>query len=171
TTEDDFNNLIIKESNNTVIRVKDVGIAQLAPENERSLLRGNEGIPQVALAIMPQPGVNHVAIADEFYKRLDRLKEEAPGDIRFEISLDTTLNIRNAINEVQETILIAFSLVVLIIFLFLRQWRTTLIPVIAIPISLIGSFFIMYLSGFTINILTLLGIVLATGLVVDDAIV
>ncbi len=171
TTEDDFNNLIIKESNNTVIRVKDVGIAQLAPENERSLLRGNEGIPQVALAIMPQPGVNHVAIADEFYKRLDRLKEEAPGDIRFEISLDTTLNIRKAINEVQETILIAFSLVVLIIFLFLRQWRTTLIPVIAIPISLIGSFFIMYLSGFTINILTLLGIVLATGLVVDDAIV
>ena len=171
TTEDDFNNLIIKESNNTVIRVKDVGIAQLTPENERSLLRGNEGIPQVALAIMPQPGVNHVAIADEFYKRLDRLKEEAPGDIRFEISLDTTLNIRKAINEVQETILIAFSLVVLIIFLFLRQWRTTLIPVIAIPISLIGSFFIMYLSGFTINILTLLGIVLATGLVVDDAIV
>ncbi len=171
TTEDDFNNLIIKESNNTVIRVKDVGIAQLAPENERSLLRGNEGIPQVALAIMPQPGVNHVAIADEFYKRLDRLKEEVPGDIRFEISLDTTLNIRKAINEVQETILIAFSLVVLIIFLFLRQWRTTLIPVIAIPISLIGSFFIMYLSGFTINILTLLGIVLATGLVVDDAIV
>jgi multidrug efflux pump len=171
TTEDDFNNLIIKESNNTVIRVKDVGIAQLTPENERSLLRGNEGIPQVALAIMPQPGVNHVAIADEFYKRLDRLKEEVPGDIRFEISLDTTLNIRKAINEVQETILIAFSLVVLIIFLFLRQWRTTLIPVIAIPISLIGSFFIMYLSGFTINILTLLGIVLATGLVVDDAIV
>jgi len=171
TTEDDFNNLIIKESNNTVIRVKDVGIAQLAPENERSLLRGNEGIPQVALAIMPQPGVNHVAIADEFYKRLDRLKEEVPDDIRFEISLDTTLIIRKAINEVQETILIAFSLVVLIIFLFLRQWRTTLIPVIAIPISLIGSFFIMYLSGFTINILTLLGIVLATGLVVDDAIV
>lgn len=171
TTEDDFNNLIIKESNNTVIRVKDVGIAQLTPENERSLLRGNEGIPQVALAIMPQPGVNHVAIADEFYKRLDRLKEEVPDDIRFEISLDTTLNIRKAINEVQETILIAFSLVVLIIFLFLRQWRTTLIPVIAIPISLIGSFFIMYLSGFTINILTLLGIVLATGLVVDDAIV
>ena len=126
TTEDDFNNLIIKESNNTVIRVKDVGIAQLAPENERSLLRGNEGIPQVALAIMPQPGVNHVAIADEFYKRLDRLKEEVPGDIRFEISLDTTLNIRKAINEVQETILIAFSLVVLIIFLFLRQWRTSL---------------------------------------------
>ncbi len=171
TTEEDFNNLIIKESDNTVIRVKDVGIALLAPENERSLLRGNGGIPQVALAIMPQPGENHVAIADEFYKRLDRLKQEIPKDIRFDISLDTTQNIRKAISEVEETILIAFSLVVLIIFLFLRQWRTTLIPVIAIPISLIGAFFIMYLSGFTINILTLLGIVLATGLVVDDAIV
>ncbi len=171
TTEEDFNNLIIKESDNTVIRVKDVGIALLAPENERSLLRGNGGIPQVALAIMPQPGENHVAIADEFYKRLNRLKQEIPKDIRFDISLDTTQNIRKAISEVEETILIAFSLVVLIIFLFLRQWRTTLIPVIAIPISLIGAFFIMYLSGFTINILTLLGIVLATGLVVDDAIV
>ncbi len=171
TTEDDFKNLIIKESDNTVIKVKDVGIALLAPENERSLLRGNGGIPQVALAIMPQPGENHVAIADEFYKRLDRLKQEIPKDIRFDISLDTTQNIRKAISEVEETILIAFSLVVLIIFLFLRQWRTTLIPVIAIPISLIGAFFIMYLSGFTINILTLLGIVLATGLVVDDAIV
>lgn len=171
TTEDDFNNLIIKESDNTVVKVKDVGIALLAPENERSLLRGNGGIPQVALAIMPQPGENHVAIADEFYKRLDRLKQEIPKDIRFDISLDTTQNIRKAISEVEETILIAFSLVVLIIFLFLRQWRTTLIPVIAIPISLIGAFFIMYISGFTINILTLLGIVLATGLVVDDAIV
>lgn len=171
TTEDDFKNLIIKESDNTVIKVKDVGIALLAPENERSLLRGNGGIPQVALAIMPQPGENHVAIADEFYKRLDRLKQEIPKDIRFDISLDTTQNIRKAISEVEETILIAFSLVVLIIFLFLRQWRTTLIPVIAIPISLIGAFFIMYMSGFTINILTLLGIVLATGLVVDDAIV
>lgn len=171
TTEDDFNNLIIKESDNTVVKVKDVGIALLAPENERSLLRGNGGIPQVALAIMPQPGENHVAIADEFYKRLDRLKQEIPKDIRFDISLDTTQNIRKAISEVEETILIAFSLVVLIIFLFLRQWRTTLIPVIAIPISLIGAFFIMYMSGFTINILTLLGIVLATGLVVDDAIV
>jgi multidrug efflux pump len=170
-TEDDFNNLIIKEKSGAVVRIKDIGQASLMPENERSLLRGNNGIPQVALAMTPQPGSNHIAIADEFYKRLKKLKAEAPADLNLNVTLDTTIGIRKAISEVGETILIAFLLVVIIIFVFLRHWRTTLIPVIAIPISLIGGFFIMYISGFTINILTLLAIVLATGLVVDDAIV
>ncbi len=170
-TEDDFNNLIIKEKSGAVVRIKDIGKASLMPENERSLLRGNNGIPQVALAMTPQPGSNHIAIADEFYKRLKKLKAEAPADLNLNVTLDTTIGIRKAISEVGETILIAFLLVVIIIFIFLRHWRTTLIPVIAIPISLIGGFFIMYISGFTINILTLLAIVLATGLVVDDAIV
>jgi multidrug efflux pump len=171
TTQEDFNELIIKETDGAVIKLKDIGEAKLLPENERSILRGNGGIPQVAVAITPQPGSNYIDIADEFYNRVDKIKDELPPDLKYEIALDSTLSIRKAIDEVKETLIIAFLLVVLIIFAFLRDWRTTLIPVIAIPISLIGAFFIMYIAGFSINILTLLGIVLATGIVVDDAIV
>lgn len=171
TTEEDFNNLLIKEENGAVVRLKDVGRARLDAENLRSINRGNESIMQIALAIQPQPGSNHIAIADEFYKRLEQLRKEIPADIKTIIINDNTLNIRKGITEVEETIFFSFVLVVLVIFVFLRQWRTTLIPVVAIPISLIGTFFIMYISGFTINLLTLLGVVLATGLVVDDAIV
>jgi multidrug efflux pump len=170
-TEEDFNKIIISEKNGAIVRLQDIGQAKLLPENERNILRGNAGVPQVALAINPQPGSNHIAIADEFYKRLNQIKADMPADITARMMLDTTANIRKAISEVEETIFIAFGLVVLIIFIFLRHWRTTLIPVIAIPISLVGTFFIMYMAGFTVNILTLLGIVLATGLVVDDAIV
>ena len=115
-----------------------------------------DGIPMVGCAIIPQPGSNHVEIAEEFYKRLEQIKKDLPADIRTGISYDTTKYIHNSINEVQQSIFMAFFLVVLIIFLFLRNWRTTFIPVIVIPISLIGAFFIMYLAGFTINVLTLL---------------
>lgn len=169
-TTEDFSELIIKEENGTSIKFKDVGTAILGPENEESILRGN-GTPMIGVALNPQPGANYVAIADEFYKRLEQIKKEKPSDITLGIALDNTEFIKKSISEVEETIIIAFILVVLIIFLFLRDWRSTLIPLVAIPISLIGSFFIMYLSGFSINVLTLLGIVLATGLVVDDAIV
>jgi multidrug efflux pump len=171
TTPQEFNDLIIKESAGSVVRVRDIGEAVLAPENERTLLRGNGGVPMVAVAITPQPGSNHVAIADEFYKRVAQIQRDLPEDLRYEIAQDTTINIRRAITEVLETILLAFLLVVLVIFAFLRHWRTTVIPMLAIPISLIGSFFIMYVAGFSLNILTLLGIVLSTGIVVDDAIV
>lgn len=170
-TEEEFNNLIIKEENGSIVRFSDLGQASLLPENERSILRGNGAIPQVGVAVTPQPGSNHIAIADEFYKRLAQIEKELPTDIRTKMALDTSVSIRKAITEVEETILVAFILVVLVIFIFLRHWRTTLIPILAIPISLVGSFFIMYMAGFTINLLTLLGIVLATGLVVDDAIV
>jgi len=170
-TVEEFNDLIIRESQGTVIRFKDIGRAELRPENERSLLRGNGGIPMIGVAVSPQPGANYVAIAEEFYKRLEAIKKEVPEDLEIGMALDMTIGIKKAISEVEETILIAFGLVVLVIFLFLRNWRSTLIPVVAIPISLISAFFIMYLAGFSINILTLLGIVLATGLVVDDAIV
>lgn len=170
-TVKEFNDLIIRENNGSVIRFKDVGTAEMRPENERSLLRGNGAIPMIGVAVTPQPGANYVAIADEFFKRLENIKKELPGDLKLGLALDTTKGIKNAIVEVEETIFIAFGLVVLVIFLFLRNWRSTLIPVVAIPISLISAFFIMYLAGFSINILTLLGIVLATGLVVDDAIV
>ncbi len=170
-TEWDFNNLIIKEVNGIPVKLQDVGRAELAPENERTLLRGNFGTPQIGIGVTPQPGENNVAIADACYKRIEQIKRELPEDIRVIPALDTTISIRKAIAEVQETVLMAFILVILVIFLFLRSWRTTLIPMITIPISLIGSFFIMYLMDFSINVLTLLGIVLATGLVVDDAVV
>ncbi|OGC76035.1 MAG: acriflavin resistance protein [candidate division Zixibacteria bacterium RBG_16_50_21] len=170
-TPGEFNQLIIKETAGSVVKLQDVGRAVLAPENERSLLRGNGGKPMVSVVLIPQPGSNHIAIADEFYRRLDQLKRELPPDLSLNIAMDITANIRRAITEVVETVLIAFFLVLLVIFAFLRHWRTTLIPMAAIPISLIGAFFIMYLAGFSINILTLLAIVLSTGIVVDDAIV
>jgi hydrophobe/amphiphile efflux-1 (HAE1) family protein len=170
-TQDDFENLIIKEESGDVIKFKDIGKAYLAPENERTLLRGDFTYPQVAVAVTPQPGSNHIEIADEFFKRVEQIKKEAPDDLNYNVVVDSTVSIRNAIEEVGNTIILAFLLVVLVIFLFLREWRTTLIPIVTIPISLIGAFFIMYIMNFSINILTLLGIVLATGLVVDDAIV
>ena len=171
TTPSEFNDMIIQEKNGSVIRMRDIGIAKLLPENERTIMKGNGGVPQVGVAITPQPGANQIEIVDECYKRVAQLKNEIPSDIIVGTTFDTTLSIRKAITEVGETILIAFGLVLLVIFAFLRSWRTTLIPIIAIPISLVSGFFIMYIAGFSINILTLLGIVLATGLVVDDAIV
>lgn len=171
TTPEEFNDMIIRETGGTLVRFRDVGRAVLVPENERSIMRGNGALPLVGVAVTPQPGANQIEIADEIYKRLDQIKIDLPEDITYGVAIDTTQTIRNAITEVFDTLLIAFGLVVLVIFVFLRNWRTTLIPVIAIPISLVSGFFIMYIAGFSINILTLLGIVLATGLVVDDAIV
>ncbi|MCX6830344.1 MAG: efflux RND transporter permease subunit [candidate division Zixibacteria bacterium] len=170
-TPEEFGELIIKETEGSVVRVRDIGQAILAPENERSIMRGDGGVPTVGVAITPQPGSNHIAIADEFYRRTAQIMKDLPEDVEFRVGMDATANIRKAITEVVETILIAFLLVLLVIFVFLRHWRTTIIPMLAIPISLIGSFFIMYLAGFSINILTLLAIVLSTGIVVDDAIV
>ncbi len=169
-TVEDFNNMIIRESGGRIIRMRDIGEALLGPENERSILK-RDGIPMIAIVIVPQPGSNNIAIADEVNYRLEQIKRTLPADLHVDIFYDATNYIRRSIAEVQETIFIAFMLVVIIIFLFLRDWRATVIPVLAIPISLIGSFFIMYMMGFSINILTLLGIVLAIGLVVDDAIV
>lgn len=170
-TPEDFNNLIIRESEGRIVRLMDVGYAELAPENIRTIMKGKGGIPQVGVAIVPQPGANHIDIANEFYKRVEQIKKELPQDIVLGIGYDTTKYIRQSIAEVRETILIAFGLVIVIIFFFLREWKATLIPIIAIPISIIGSFFIMYIANFSINVLTLLGLVLAIGMVVDDTIV
>lgn len=169
-TIDDFNNLVIREDNNKVIRFRDIGIAEVDAEDVRSVMKRN-GVPMVACVIIPQPGANYIDIVDRAYAVMEDLEKDLPADVEAGIAFDNTVFIRNSINEVKSTIIEAFVLVVLIIFLFLRNWRTTLIPVLAIPISLVGAFFIMYLAGFTINILTLLAIVLAIGLVVDDAIV
>jgi multidrug efflux pump len=171
TTAEDFNNMIIKETGGTLVKFKDIGNAVLTAENEKSIMRGEGGIPMCGLAISPLPGANHIAIVDEVKVRLEQIKKDLPEDIMLGVMSDTTLTIRKAITEVEETILISFILVVMVIFFFLREWRTTMIPVFAIPISLVGTFFLMYMAGYTINILTLLSIVLATGLVVDDAIV
>ncbi|MBS1557932.1 MAG: efflux RND transporter permease subunit [Bacteroidetes bacterium] len=169
-TEEDFDNLIVKATSTGNIRLKDVGRSQLGPENEESILK-DRGVPMVGLALVPLPGANYVSIADEFYKRMDQLKKEVPSDIRLNIALDQTIFIKRAISEVQETLLISFLLVVLIIYLFFRDFLIALRPLIDIPVSLTATFFIMYLCGFSINVLTMLGIVLATGLVVDDGIV
>lgn len=170
TTEEQFNNLIISSVNGNTVRLRDVADVKLGPENEETILK-QSGTPMIGLAIIPQPGSNYIEIADEFYKRFDQLKKELPKDIRLDIALDNTKFIRQSIGEVGETLLIAFILVVLIIYLFFRDWLIAIRPLIDIPVSLIGAFFIMYVAGFSINILTLLAIVLATGLVVDDGIV
>lgn len=166
----EFNDLIIKESETNIVRFQDIGTAELSALNEKTLLR-RDGVPMVAVVLVPLPGSNNIEIADEFYRRLEGIKKDLPADVGAEVGFDSTTYIRQSISEVEETIITAFILVVAIIFLFLRDWRTTFIPVVTIPISLIGVFFIMYLMDFSINVLTLLGIVLSIGLVVDDAIV
>lgn len=170
TTPGDFNDLIISSDLGETVRLKEVGYAELGPENEETILK-QSGVPMIGLGLVPQPGSNYIEIADEFYKRFEQLKTDLPKDFRLGIALDNTRFIRQSIGEVGETLLIAFILVVIIIFLFFRDWLIALRPLIDIPVSLIGAFFIMYVAGFSINILTLLAIVLATGLVVDDGIV
>ena len=169
-TEEEFNNIIVKNINGTDIKLKDVGEAVLGPENEESMLKTN-GVPMIGMAIVPQPGSNYVAISEEFYKRFDQIKKDIPAEYNLEIAMDQTRFIKRSISEVKETLIISIILVVLIIYLFFRDWIIAIRPLIDIPVSLIGAFFIMYVFGFTINVLTLLAIVLATGLVVDDGIV
>ena len=169
-TQRDFEELIIKEDATGTIKLKDIGKAVLGPENEETLLRKN-GIPMVACAVIPQPGANYIDIADEFYRRIEKLNKEIPSDIHLSLSVDNTKFIRKSVSEVKETIFIAIGLVVLIIFLFFRDWTIAIRPLIDIPVSLVGAFFIMYMMDYSINVLSLLAIVLATGLVVDDGIV
>ncbi|MFA6540883.1 MAG: efflux RND transporter permease subunit, partial [Bacteroidota bacterium] len=169
-TVDDFNNLIVKSDGTKIVRISDIGFANLGPENEETILK-QSGTPMVAVAIVPQPGSNYLEIANEFYKRLEQIKKDLPADYKLDIALDNTLFIQKSVAEVQETIIIAISLVILIIYLFFRDWIIAFRPLIDIPVSLIGTFFIMYVMGFSINVLTLLAVVLATGLVVDDGIV
>jgi len=169
-TEKDFNNLIIRSDSNRVIRLSDVGYAVLGSANEETSFK-ESGVPQVGLAVVPQPGANYVQIAKDFYIRLKQVEKDLPPDIKLQVALDNTRFINQSIEEVEETLAISFVLVVIIIYLFFRDWLIAFRPLIDIPVSLVGAFFIMYIFGFSINILTLLGIVLATGLVVDDGIV
>ncbi|PRY53656.1 HAE1 family hydrophobic/amphiphilic exporter-1/multidrug efflux pump [Arcticibacter pallidicorallinus] len=165
-----FNNLIIKTNGDKIIRLSDIGSAVLGPENPETEMT-QSGEPMVGLAVVPQPGTNYLEIANAFYERFEQLKNELPEDIKLDIAVDNTLFIKKSVIEVAETILIALVLVILIIYLFFRDWSIAIRPLIDIPVSLIATFFIMYLMGFSVNVLTLLAIVLATGLVVDDGIV
>jgi len=169
-TEDDFNNMNIAASGDNSIKLSDVGYAVLGTENEETILR-QSGVPMVAVALVPQPGANYIDISTEFYKRYEQIRKEIPESYKLDIALDNTRFIKTSILEVKETLLIAIVLVILIIFLFFREWIIAVRPLIDIPVSLIGAFFIMYLMGYSINTLTLLAVVLATGLVVDDGIV
>lgn len=170
TTEKQFRDLIIREDSAGIVRLGDVARIELGPEQLELSWKFN-GVNAVGLAIIPQPGANNIEIADEFYKRLNQIEKSNKSDIQFRVLIDNTVNIRKSLAEVKETLAISFGLVVLVIFFFFRNWLIAIRPLIDIPISLIATFFIMYVAGFSINILTLLGIVLATGLVVDDGIV
>lgn len=167
---EEFNNLIIGNSGTQLIKLSDIGYATLGPENEETILK-ESGVPMVAVALVPQPGSNYLDIAEEFYKRFDLIKRDLSSDYKLNIAMDNTRFVQQSVSEVKETIFIAIVLVILIIYLFFRDWIIAFRPLIDIPVSLIGAFFIMYLTGFSINVLTLLAIVLATGLVVDDGIV
>ena len=170
-SEEEFNNLILKQSTDgDIVRLRDVGRAEVGAQNERTVLK-RDGTPMVGVVLRPLPGANYISIVDEFYDRIETIEADLPADIETGIGFDTTEQIRDSISEVQQTIFIAMILVLLVIFGFLRNWRTALIPFVVIPVALIGAFFVMYLAGFSINVLTLLAIVLAIGLVVDDAIV
>ena len=169
-TAEEFNNLIVKESNDRIVRFSDVGEAELGPQDIQSYMKMN-GIPMIGVVVTPQPGANHIEIANAVYNRMEMMKKDLPEDVTTNYGFDNTKFIRASIYEVQETVYVAFILVIIIIFLFLRDWRVTLIPCIVIPVSLIGAFFVMYLAGFSINVLSMLAIVLSVGLVVDDAIV
>lgn len=169
-TAQEFNDIIIKEDEGRIIRFSDVGRAEVEARDIRSYMKMN-GVPMVGVVVIPQPGANHIDIADAVYERMKTMEKDLPEDVKYSYGFDNTKFIRASINEVKETVYIAFVLVMVIIFLFLRDWRVTLIPCIVIPVSLVGSFFIMYICGFSINVLSMLAVVLAVGLVVDDAIV
>ncbi len=173
-TEDDFNNMIVSENDGAIVRFKDVGTAIMSSQNERTAMIVAEGPTArygVGTGVQPQRGANSLAIVDEFKKRFADIVKTAPKDYIISLGKDFTVPVRNSLSEVEETLLLAFGLVALIIFIFLRDWRSTIIPLVAIPVSIISAFFIMYICNFSINVLTLLGLVLAIGLVVDDAIV
>ncbi|WP_164110877.1 MULTISPECIES: efflux RND transporter permease subunit [Sphingobacterium] len=169
-TEEGFNNIVIRAEANLIIRFSDIGKATLEAENFETKM-SDSGYPMVSLAIIPQPGTNYLDIAKEFYEEYDRLEVDLPEGFEINVALDNTQFVKRAVLEVVETLLISIVLVVIIIYIFFRNWSIAFRPLIDIPVSLIATFFIMYLCGFSINVLTLLAIVLATGLVVDDGIV
>ncbi|MCS6267895.1 MAG: multidrug efflux RND transporter permease subunit [Vampirovibrio sp.] len=170
-TVEDFANLVVHQgANGSVIRLQDVGRAELGAEDYSKEIRWS-GKNSVGFGLVQLPGSNALQLATEVRAELKRLQKTFPEGLTYEVGFDPTTFIDDSIKEVRKTLLEAIFFVVLVIFLFLQNWRTTLIPALTIPVSLIGTFFIMKLFGFSINLLTMFGIILATGIVVDDAIV
>ncbi|WP_312223092.1 efflux RND transporter permease subunit [Rhizobium rhizoryzae] len=170
-TPEEFGNIIVKSgANGEITRLRDVARIELgaADYSLRSLL---DGRPAVAVAVLQAPGSNAIEIADNVKATMDQLQLAMPQGVKYEIVYDTTKFVRASIEKVVDTLLEAIALVVLVVIVFLQTWRASIIPLIAVPVSIIGTFAVMYAFGFSINALTLFGLVLAIGIVVDDAIV
>jgi len=165
-----FNGMIVTQASGYPVRLRDVGTARLGALDERSIIRVN-GNPAVGLGIVKQSTANTLSVAQAVKGELGRITGDLPEGMKLQVAFDSSIFIERSIDAVYTTMLEAVALVVAVIFVFLRSIRSTLIPFVTIPVSLIGSFFFLYLLGFSINVLTLLGVVLAIGLVVDDAIV
>ncbi|HKK28008.1 MAG TPA: efflux RND transporter permease subunit [Gemmatimonadota bacterium] len=169
-TADAFNDLIVATRDGTPIRIGDVGVAEAGVQDERTLARFN-GKPTVGVGVVKQSDANTVEVADRVLQDVDRIRQQAPPGYDIEVAVNNADFIKDSLSEVRFTLLVAFGLVVLVILLFLRSWRATFIPALAIPVSIVGTFAVFYVLNFSINTLTLLALVLAIGIVVDDAIV
>lgn len=169
-SEEEFGNIVVKATGDQIVRLSDVGTAALEAENFETKM-SDSGYPMVSLAVIPQPGTNYLDIAKKFYEEFDKIEKDVPEGFELNVAIDNTQFVKKSVLEVVETLIISIILVVIIIYVFFRNWGIAFRPLIDIPVSLIATFFIMYLCGFSINVLTLLAIVLATGLVVDDGIV
>ncbi len=165
-----FNDMIVRESGGYPVRLKDIGRAELGALDERNVVRRN-GNPGVGLGIVKQSTANTLSVAQGVKAEMERIRPTLPEGMQIAVAFDTSIFIEKSITAVYTTMAEAVLLVMLVIFVFLRSLRSTLIPFVTIPVSLVGAFFFMFLMGFTVNVLTLLGLVLAIGLVVDDAIV
>src|SRR5919205_571338 len=168
---EEFGQIVVRSTpDGSVVRLKDVSRIELGAQNYQQRARFG-GKPAAIVAVFQAPGSNALAVADGVKKTIEEMKQRFPADLDYAIGLDTTRSVTEGIHEITETLLIAIVLVILVVFIFLQNWRATLIPMIAVPVSLIGTFAVFPLLGFSINTLSLFGLVLAIGLVVDDAIV
>jgi hydrophobe/amphiphile efflux-1 (HAE1) family protein len=171
TTEKDFAEMIVNVGQNgRITQLRDVGRVELGAA-DYSTAMSFDGRPAVALAIFQLPGTNGIETANAIYKKMEELKKDFPQGVEYEIPYDTTRFVRDSIKDVIKTLLEGIGLVALVVLIFLQSWRTSLVPLVAIPVSLIGTFAVMFVAGFSMNILSLFGLVLAIGIVVDDAIV
>ncbi len=171
TYAEEFADMIVKtEPGKRITRIKDVATVELGGKSYNRVATF-DGIPSAAIAIYQLPGANALNVADKVTAAMEELSKKFPEGIKYSIPFDTTRFVTASIDEVYKTLYIAIALVVAVIFIFLQDWRATLIPCVAIPVSLVGTFAMMAALGFSINMLTLFGIVLAIGIVVDDAIV
>ena len=170
-TVEEFENIVIRaEADGSFVRLRDIARVELGSQTYSAISKLNNQ-PGASIAVYQSPGANALSVADQIYAELDDMAKSFPPDMTYSVLYDTTLAVRASVQEVIETLFITFVLVVLVTFLFLGDWRSTLIPTIAIPVSLIGAFAVLYAIGFSANMITLFAVILAIGIVVDDSIV